>query len=694
MKLEYLYVHKGIFWAIFLGVYFWGITGNVSAQDSTDLDELVSKLDSVAVAHLDRDPFIKSSFDHEKLEVFFDTSFVMAEGSKAEIELLKTQKSVLDSDYGVGLDVGVVQNFDQGVFGAEGIFYQTRAQLGLQWDILKNGYYANKNSIDNLTGEIEITKKKAKADSRKESYQDQFKKLWYQFNYFKNERLKAYSSILGEQISIAAKLYELKYIALDEVLNINSNKARVENEVASNIQFSNQLDGLRVMDISESDMPVLKIDLERLIADGLVFYDELQDLYTKNEYDPLNELSLSTFLRYNLYGGSGDQNTIPGTSSREFFSAGITVSLPLPLGVDKKRAVHDQQQKIRKLTSQDQKRVVSDQILEMYNAYQLILERYITNYQRYLLQEERIREERIKKSIESDVYSPNELVSALSERYAVSLDLLDIKQELYSRLLELQSLLPEQTLLDYVEPLDVEKYFLANKINFEIYIWSSTLRDYGAQNILDFLTSENIKTVYVSAGVDKEFLSEVEVIIENQNKSGYKTHLMIGEPNLIFEDQYPKLKNHIDDAIAVNANGVHLDVEPHTFDDWDERKEEYLSNYMAMLSAARQWTNEAGLELSVSVPLSYEEVLSDIGDLTDSVVLMPYGITDMQDFRAKVTNAILSGSNSSVIALRPSDFGSETEIKEFSSRINKVMGLNTIAIHDFQSWQEIKKQSF
>ncbi|HET8866382.1 MAG TPA: hypothetical protein VFM80_11850 [Gracilimonas sp.] len=513
MKFKYFYVHKGLYWAVHLAVYFWVITGNVCAQDSANLDELVSKLDSVAIAHLDNPPLTKSSFNYAKLEVLFDTSSVITQRSKAEIELLKTQKSVLDSDYGIGLDVGIVQNFDQGVFGAEGVFYQRRAQLGVQWDILKNGYYANQNSIENINGEIEIAKKKAKAESRGELYQGQFQRLWYQFNYFKNKRLKAYLSILEEQILIASQLYELNYIPLDEVLNINSNKARVETETSSNIQFSNQFDGLKVMDISEDDMPILKIDLERLIADGLVFYDELQDLYTKNGYKPLNELSLSTFLRYNLYGGTGVQNAFPGTSSREFFSAGISLSLPLPLGVDKKRAVHDQEQKIRKLALQEQKRIVSDQILEMYKAYQLILERYITNYERYLLQEEKIREQRIKRSIESDVYSPHELVSALSERYAVSLDLLDIKQELYSRLLKIQSLLPGQSLLDYVNPVDMDKFFATNEVNFELYIWSNTLRDYDAQNILEFLTSESIKTGYESAEIDKEFSKQINKVM-------------------------------------------------------------------------------------------------------------------------------------------------------------------------------------
>jgi hypothetical protein len=688
------FIYKGFCWAVYLAVYFFIVTGNVFAQDSSGLDGLVSRLDSVAIAHLGNDPLIKGSFDYSKLKVLFDTTSVLTQSSRAEIELLKSQKSVLDTDYGLGLDVGMTQNFDQGVFGAEGIFYQRRAQLGLQWDVLKNGYYDNKNSIGNVKGEIEIATKKAKAESLGELYQVQSKKLWYQFNIFRNERLEAYLSILVEQMAIAAKLYELNYISLDEVLNINSNKARVESEITSNIQFSNHLAGLTVMDVSEDDLPILKIDLERLIGDGLVFYDELQDLYTKNEYEPLNELSLSAFLRYNLYGGSGDQNAIQGTSNREFFSAGISMSLPLPLGVEKKRTVYDQKQKIRGLALQDQKRIVSDQVLELYNAYQSILKRYITNYQRYLVQEERIREQRIKKSISSDVYSPNELVSALSDRYAVSLDLLDIKQELYSRLLKLQSLMPDQSLLEYVSPMDIDKFFAVNAINFELFISSNSLRDGGPQSILEFLTTEDIKTVYVSAGIDKELLSEVEVLIKNQQANGNKTHLIIGEANLIFEDQYSKLKTHIDDAKAINANGVHIDVEPHTFDDWDEKKEEYFIKYKAMLSAARELTNEAGLELSVSAPLFYGKILSDIANLTDSIVLIPYGITDIQDFSQKVTESLLNEFYYSVIALRPGYFGSETEMKEFSKQINEVMGLKRIAIHDFQSWQEIKKQSF
>ncbi|WP_103665950.1 TolC family protein [Gracilimonas amylolytica] len=669
-----------------------GFAGNTAyAQDGHDLDRLSARLDSVAMVFLNNLPETGPFNSKNVSSVFFDSSLVYSDLTQAEIDLLKYRQEVLHSDLGVELTSGLLQNLDQGVFGQEGIFYQRRAQVGVQWNVLKDGLFENKSTGDQLSSEIRIMEKKAQAISHQEALESKIDRFRSGFNKYRLELLRDYLKILEEQKYALTRLYEQNYITLDRVLEVTSRMVRTESAIDHNEKVSRFLGEFDTTGLSVSDYPVFNIDLERLRSEGLIFYDELTSLQQSVDYKFYNELSLSTYLRYNLYAGTNPQSTFQNNGSREFFSVGLNLSLPIPLSLKGKKNVHDQEQKIRKLNLQSEKNEISDRLFERYQAYQEALQNYITLSQNVLLHQDKIRVQNVRRSIGSDMYSPSELLTAVSNLYQLSLQILDVKEDLYLRLFEMQALIPDHSLSTYLTPFEVQEPVIQNTPEYGLYVWSESLTNYSTESLINDLKNEGINTVFISAGAEKEELNDVQTLIETASKD-LRVELMIGDPNLIFEDRFEKLQEHIEVADSIGAAGVHLDVEPHTLDGWEENNEEYLEAYMNMVDQVRSWTNDKGLTLTLSITEHYESIFSELDRRSDQLVLMTYGQSQFEGYSQRFGSLIMEAPLGTAVALRTSDFQSMTEMKSLMQSINDGYGGVEFFIQDFGGWQQLKNK--
>jgi hypothetical protein len=668
-----------------LGLGFWGNT--VYAQNTDKLDSISARLDSAAMLFLTNAPEFERSVHESTPSFFYDSTFTYSDLTQTEIDLLKTRQEVLNSDYGVELEAGLLQNLDQGVFGAEGIFYQRRAQVGVQWNILKNGLFENKSEIEQLDSEIKIQEKRAQAISRQDDLDSRINRLRSDFNRSKIERLEEYLEILEEQKFAVTRLYEQNYVTLERVLDVTSKIVKAETALENSKRIERYYNVSDRSVLSGQDYPVYDIDLGRLSNEGLVFYDELSSLQQGTDYKFYNELSLSTYLRYNLYGGTNPQNSFQNSGSREFFSAGISLSLPIPLSTNGKRSIHEQEEKIRKLTLEEERNEMNTKLFERYRAYQLALQNYVTIYQNVLLQQDRIRVQRVKRTIGSDIYSPSELLDAISELYNVSLQILEVKEELYLRLFEMQSLIPDHSLSKYLMPFDMNDAVYESSPDYGLYMWSGSLHVNSTELLINELKSEGFQTLYVSAGPDREGLDTIQRLIDSVSGEFY---LMIGDPNLIFEDRYQKLSDHIAIADSIGASGIHLDIEPHTLNDWEENTGEYLQAYADMVAQVREWTEEKELKLSISITEEYRSLFDELDSLVDKVVLMTYGSSDFQNYSKRYGEVIMAAPLGTAIALRTSDFESFSSMEELIQNIKEGFGVGKFFIHDYESWKQLK----
>ena len=138
------------------------------------------------------------------------------------------------------------------------------------------------------------------------------------------------------------------------------------------------------------------------------------------------------------------------------------------------------------------------------------------------------------------------------------------------------------------------------------------------------------------------------------------------------------------DTLKLNLNlaqikGIHLDIEPHTFDDFKENKEQYFKKYINVLKQAKQFADNNKLELSVSIPLSYpDEILNEINSVCNQVYLMAYENVDPDFISRKTTEEKAILKNKCVLALRTKDFDNRTSMDETF----KKLGFEKTAYHD------------
>src|SRR5690625_6055182 len=98
---------------------------------------------------------------------------------------------------------------------------------------------------------------------------------------------------------------------------------------------------------------------------------------------------------------------------------------------------------------------------------------------------------------------------------------------------------------------------------------------------------------------------------------------MIGNNSLIQQEELPQnLEAIIALAGKLGVHAVHLDVEPHTFEDWRENREGYERDYIDMLRYIYPILQEQGISLSLSIPHFYDTILEEIKQYSDQVVVM------------------------------------------------------------------------
>lgn len=167
------------------------------------------------------------------------------------------------------------------------------------------------------------------------------------------------------------------------------------------------------------------------------------------------------------------------------------------------------------------------------------------------------------------------------------------------------------------------------------------------------------------------------------SKNNVKIELMIGSNKAFYEKDF---KLYLKDKLAnVDLNliqSIHLDIEPHTFNDWKENKESHLKQYLKLVEEASQFTKENNIKLSVSIPLYYsEEVTNQILNTADLVYFMAYENINEEYIARKIKPYELN-NDKIVLAFRTEDLNNRSEMDKFISDVIIKFKVSKVAIHD------------
>ncbi|MGZ8538546.1 MAG: hypothetical protein ACXWV9_09810, partial [Flavisolibacter sp.] len=278
----------------------------------------------------------------------------------------------------------------------------------------------------------------------------------------------------------------------------------------------------------------------------------------------------------------------------------------------------------------------------------------------------------------------------LDDYWSNAIELLDLKQDLYKILLELKTRMPSVPVMEYTSPLNLSNLNIAssNPPFKAVYIWSDAFKNNSQTVINEYCKVNEFNPLLISYNPGKGYILQISDFISKNHIT--PIHLMIGSNKLLqtgITGFLDTLKRNMNIA---HIKGIHLDIEPHTFPDFKENKEEYFKKYIQVLKQAKQFADNNHLELSVSIPLSYpEEVLTELNLLCKDVYLMAYENVD-PDFILKKTEeekAILK--NKCVLALRTKDFENRNAMNEAF----KKLGFERTAFHDLDDLIKFDNQS-
>jgi hypothetical protein len=190
-------------------------------------------------------------------------------------------------------------------------------------------------------------------------------------------------------------------------------------------------------------------------------------------------------------------------------------------------------------------------------------------------------------------------------------------------------------------------------------MWSSTFESADNQSLVSFLKGEDLNPVFLSVGFDNPQLEKAEQFVHIASEGEIEVHLLFGGNVIVSgaeNDQLSKLNQISEIAKQIGVNEIHLDVEPHTFEDWDMNRLTYENNYLKLLKSADKIFNERSLSLSVSIPHFYDSINSEIEKYVDEAVVMVYETTDINIIKRRTEEESSIFKEKLSIALRPEDY--------------------------------------
>ncbi len=592
--------------------------------------------------------------------------------SLEDIEYRRAEIQVLEKDTDAKLVGGYKQDLinDQYTSGSDD---NSSVWIGVQYNLLKSGWYNRKHKIEKLHKQItldstrlvpkvfsvqcailrrqmEITVEQQKGALRR-SRQTFYEKYTL---FSKNELLEATVSKTKMLYSLIEKRFERAALKADT------------------------FDGAPRIPLYEIDFTLIDTVFSD-IQNGT----QMTSMKSLESYSFLRSTSASVFLRgshYPMY--DADKNDL---------MAGIQFSIPLRY-VNDEIAQHEKLQDQRKLNT----------IRNVHNEDRELFMLKAQKYNRYLIpaieshyslveQEEKI--ESLMHIIEG---KPNNSMKEVLELY-VSLEKwfkvleknIDIRGELYDRLMITLAQSKSPKIVAVLKNVTFKESLteILHAGNRSLYIHWKDFIDHSSDFLIQFAKVKNIKRFIISHPL-KADRSQLQTFIHNAHEHGLSIELMYSTTEWINPKNHTKAIKRIIDGVSFGVDGIHLDVEPHILENWRDNSFQKVLDYIALIQNIRD--NYSGY-LSVSIPLIYpKEMYGKIFDSVDHAHLMVYGQTDVLKVIERTKRVLIQKHiEKSSLAIRCSDFLNELDLEQYIQEAYLGESILQFTLFDLGRYQKV-----
>lgn len=615
--------------------------------------------------------------DHSEL-----TAWVLAECGFGEPERMKSaalQAEAVERKSRLGLSFNgyyAQQDLSDSSDNSE----EGRAYLELSWDILQNGYRANKERSKSLDQQAKLARIESELKQADRQYLCQQYRQEKQFSGLKAFLYQLKVDLMEPVYNIERRAYFKGWSHLDDFLV-------AEEELLTSLLKLENLDGLFTEDsLNLTSPPVFDIDIQALreVMQINQSYDEIGEI-KKSILQHKDKASIRKRLRL-FVRNEFDIDAGAANDSDNELVAGLRFSIPIEkenkaaLGF-RYREIDEERRLLKQLQGIEFEKSVQ--------KYQRQYDKAQKQQYRYLKSYERARRSFVERRLLGD----GELASAILSLKALlnnNIELIEVKQELYHRLLEVFSIAGVDISSTYIRESSLMSLdYRARPGNRFLYIWSAAFNNTDNQQLADFLNAKGIRRVLLSVG-KKTNREKYQQFINSAEKEGLGVEVMLGKNSWIFPVNHQLAAAEVFEAAKLSGV-VHLDIEPHTLPGFKAQRDAYLENYIAMLRAIR--TKIPDKILTVAVPHNWPaSVYRDIEGLVDAVYVMAYGRYTAKKLEDKLT-AVMSvvPTGKLAVVLRVDDFADEWAIERAFEKLTDDTGIRNLGLHQYKTF--IKKVS-
>lgn len=600
---------------------------------------------------------------------FFTASCDLKHPDNALAQMLTTQAQQLKSNLGISF---------RGGYTSDNLADKTgdpNAYLELSWDLWRQGYSGNNHLAKSLQSKAAIASLRAGVEQQKLNFLCRRYSFNQTFSGLLSHLLTLKLQLMEPVYNIEKRAYFKNWSHLDDLL-VSEEDLHLLRQELSYLHS----DPYRDASITTlNNLPIIDIDINALIK--FVRNDtrhtkinslEKQALSEKNAYRKNDRLRL--FLRKQFdVGDSNDDGMV----------AGVRFSIPL----EKNRRLAEQY----KITHLDQQMELDtwEKVAKTRAAYQSFreqLHRTIKQQYRALRSSERLRRILVATKHNQDIQLAS-AASRLRSNLDANIELVRAKEELYRRVNKVFLIAGANNSDSYISLSSLrEKTNRARSGERSIYLWSKGFNHYSNDTIFDFLQAKGINRVLLTAGrvVKRE---KMQQFIKTARGKNIHVESIVG-PNKLFLKEHHQSAVIAVDAASTLSDGIHLDIEPHTFSEYKQNKIAYLAQYIEMLRTIRE--QSPNIKLSVAVPFHWpESTYASLNALVDHVYIMAYGSTKTDTILRRLQPAIKNiDSNKIVTVLRVTDFADEWALEQMITSLQQA-GLNKFSLHTFRRFLQM-----
>lgn len=695
---------QGVCFSAFLCVlfFFWGVLFGQSNKEN-QISHNIKTLESVWLKYKSIAIEKPSTGYLSTAKKMFSVNVMDQPASEAALTsvLKKAQADYYGNDPGLDLTLGYLSNYNNSDTEDFNFNYRQRILAGVDWNLLRNGLFANRIKQEVLENEAAISELENTKKLFDKNISSGYAKMLYFFNKEKIQLLKKRKQIVEEKLDAMKNLAQLNALTQLSLVKVNQSITDIGGMMHLYKGYNDLYELKNANDTAlQLMLPLVDFNFDEIFKsdNGLNNVDDsilrLKEKNIELENSWQTRWGLRASLRYNYY------DLASSLTSNNFFSASVGLSIPITTGsglLTKQKLAKSALDKA-KFTKSDHE-LFSEQ-LSYYYEFRYKLMQYLNASEKINELKEMLRVERLRQQYHDAEFNPVHALDLLDQLLGMRVDMIDMKQQSYLQLLRLAACNTEVNIADYLKIVTVDSletsfndYFLKKSV----YIWSSATGNNSPQYISEFLNKSGIDKAIVS--VKQNDISGAEFNALARMLKGYNINVSIlVSNNQLVNKTKAEIQTYFEAMLlklgTQNMQVIHLDVEPHTLPDYKAYQTLYMQKFQSMIAVVKQFCVKNNLQLEVSVPLIYSaDVYKKLYIDCNRVFLMCYEQPNIETLTKKI-NAITGDLTSkTTIALRTEDFQNINAIEKYQKALSDKTGINNFAVHDLQRLIQLEKSA-